>query len=309
MDNADDLPDMQLETLSEDEFLAQASWVDVLFDDRQADVTRMYMQDIGHAELLNAADELVLARSVKQGDFAARQKMITSNLRLVVSIAKRYQHRGMQLLDLIEEGNLGLIHALEKFEPERGFRFSTYASWWIRQHIERAIMNQSRAVRLPIHIVKAINVILRARHHLAMHGIEDASVEDIAHLVHMPEHDVYELLRLNESALSLDSPLNGDMDLSMGDAIADETAQLPEELLAKAEVLVFVQTWLRQLTEKQRGVIERRFGLGNQDVSTLEQIADSLDLSRERVRQIQAEALHLLRKQLLRIGMNAAGLL
>ncbi|MFA5172503.1 MAG: RNA polymerase sigma factor RpoS [Sulfuriferula sp.] len=309
MDNADDLPDMQLEALSEDEFLAQASWVDVLFDDRQADVTRMYMQDIGHAELLNAADELALARSVKQGDFAARQKMITCNLRLVVSIAKRYQHRGMQLLDLIEEGNLGLIHALEKFEPERGFRFSTYASWWIRQHIERAIMNQSRAVRLPIHIVKAINVILRARHHLAMHGVEDASVEDIAHLVHMPEQDVYELLRLNESALSLDSPLNGDMDLSMGDAIADEAAQLPEELLAKAEVLVFIQTWLRQLTEKQRGVIERRFGLGNQDVSTLEQIADSLDLSRERVRQIQAEALLLLRKQLLRTGMNAAGLL
>lgn len=309
MDNADDLPDMQLEALSEDEFLAQSSWVDVLFDERQADVTRMYMQDIGHAELLNAADELALARNVKQGDFAARQKMITSNLRLVVSIAKRYQHRGMQLLDLIEEGNLGLIHALEKFEPERGFRFSTYASWWIRQHIERAIMNQSRAVRLPIHIVKAINVILRARHHLAMHGVEDASVEDIAHLVHMPEQDVYELLRLNESALSLDSPLNSDMDLTMGDAIADETAQLPEELLAKAEVLAFIQTWLRLLTDKQRGVIERRFGLGNQDVSTLEQIADSLDLSRERVRQIQAEALLLLRKQLLRTGMNSAGLL
>jgi RNA polymerase nonessential primary-like sigma factor len=269
----------------------------------------MYMQDIGHAELLNAADELALARRVREGDFAARQKMITSNLRLVVSIAKRYHHRGMQLLDLIEEGNLGLIHALEKFEPERGFRFSTYASWWVRQHIERAIMNQSRAVRLPVHIVKAINVILRARHHLAMHGTQHASVADIALLVHMPESEVNELLRLNDSTVSLDSPLNGDTDLSMGDAMADDAAQLPEDVLAKTEVLSFIQTWLSLLSDKQRGVIERRFGLNNQEVATLEQIADSMSLSRERVRQIQAEALLVLRKQLRRTGMDAVGLL
>jgi RNA polymerase nonessential primary-like sigma factor len=309
MDDADELPNVLLEDVSEDAFLAQISGVDTLFDERQVDVVCMYMQDIGHAELLNAADELALARRVREGDFAARQKMITSNLRLVVSIAKRYHHRGMQLLDLIEEGNLGLIHALEKFEPERGFRFSTYASWWVRQHIERAIMNQSRAVRLPVHIVKAINVILRARHHLAMHGTQHASVADIALLVHMPESVVNELLRLNDSTVSLDSPLNGDTDLSMGDAMADDAAQLPEDVLAKTEVLSFIQTWLSLLSDKQRGVIERRFGLNNQEVATLEQIADSMSLSRERVRQIQAEALLVLRKQLRRTGMDAVGLL
>jgi RNA polymerase nonessential primary-like sigma factor len=309
MDDADELPNVLLEDVSEDAFLAQISGVDTLFDERQVDVVCMYMQDIGHAELLNAADELALARRVREGDFAARQKMITSNLRLVVSIAKRYHHRGMQLLDLIEEGNLGLIHALEKFEPERGFRFSTYASWWVRQHIERAIMNQSRAVRLPVHIVKAINVILRARHHLAMHGTQHASVADIALLVHMPESEVNELLRLNDSTVSLDSPLNGDTDLSMGDAMADDAAQLPEDVLAKTEVLSFIQTWLSLLSDKQRGVIERRFGLNNQEVATLEQIADSMSLSRERVRQIQAEALLVLRKQLRRTGMDAVGLL
>lgn len=309
MDDAEELPDALLEDVSDDAFLAQITGVDTLFDERQADVVCMYMQDIGHAALLNAADELVLARQVREGDFAARQKMITSNLRLVVSIAKRYQHRGVQLLDLIEEGNLGLIHALEKFEPERGFRFSTYASWWVRQYIERAIMNQSRAVRLPVHIVKAINVILRARHHLAMHGVQDVSVADIAHLVHMPEAEVHELLRLNDNAVSLDCPLSGDSDLSMGDAMADEAAQLPDEMLAKTEVLAFIQTWLDLLTDKQRGVIERRFGLNNQEIATLEQIADSMNLSRERVRQIQAEALLVLRKQLRRTGMDAAGLL
>jgi RNA polymerase nonessential primary-like sigma factor len=309
MDDAEELPDALLEDVSEDAFLAQISGVETLFDEHQADVVCMYMQDIGHAALLNAADELVLARQVREGDFGARQKMITSNLRLVVSIAKRYQHRGMQLLDLIEEGNLGLIHALEKFEPERGFRFSTYASWWVRQYIERAIMNQSRAVRLPVHIVKAINVILRARHHLAMHGAQDVSVADIAHLVHMPEAEVHELLRLNDNAVSLDSPLSGDSDLSMGDAMADAAAQLPEDVLAKSEVLSFIQTWLSLLTDKQRSVIERRFGLNNQEITTLEQIADSMNLSRERVRQIQAEALLVLRKQLRRTGMDAAGLL
>lgn len=301
--------DSQSAALHEDELIAQTAWLDTLIDERQADVTQMYMHDIGHDALLNAADELILARQVAQGDFAARQKMITCNLRLVVSIAKHYQHRGVPLLDLIEEGNLGLIHALEKFDPERGFRFSTYASWWIRQHIERAIMNQSRTVRLPVHIVKAINVILRARHHLSAHGVHDVCVADIAHLVHMPEADVSELLRLNDGAVSLDSPLGDDADLSMGDVIADEAAQLPEDILAQAEVVNFIQTWLKTLTDKQRWVIARRFGLNNQDIATLEQIAEDLNLSRERVRQIQAEALVQLRKTLRRVGMDKAGLL
>lgn len=307
--SVDDI-DNQSAALHEDEVTVQATcWLDELIDEPQADVTQMYMHDIGHDALLNAADELVLARRVAQGDFAARQKMITCNLRLVVSIAKHYQHRGLPLLDLIEEGNLGLIHALEKFDPERGFRFSTYASWWIRQHIERAIMNQSRTVRLPVHIVKAINVILRARHHLSAHGVRDVYVADIAHLVQMTEAEVYELLRLNDGAISLDSPLGDDADLSMGDAIADDAAQLPEDVLAQAEIVDFIQTWLSTLTDKQRWVVARRFGLNNHDTATLEQIADDLSLSRERVRQIQAEALVQLRKKLRHLGMDKAGLL
>ena len=301
--------DNQSAALHDDELIAQTAWLDTLIDERQVDVTQMYMHDIGHDALLNAADELILARQFAQGDFAARQKMITCNLRLVVSIAKHYQHRGVPLLDLIEEGNLGLIHALDKFDPERGFRFSTYASWWVRQHIERAIMNQSRTVRLPVHIVKAINVILRARHHLSAHGVHDVCVADIAHLVHMPEAEVSELLRLNDGAVSLDSPLGDDADLSMGDVIADEAAQLPEDILAQAEVVNFIQTWLNTLTDKQRWVIARRFGLNNHDIATLEQIAEDLNLSRERVRQIQAEALVQLRKTLRRVGMDKAGLL
>lgn len=305
MNDADNQPEMPLD---EDAF-AHVWWLDALVDEPQLDVTQMYLHDIAHDALLTADDELALARRVVQGDFDARQKMITSNLRLVVSIAKHYQHRSMALLDLIEEGNLGLMHALDKFDPERGFRFSTYASWWIRQHIERAIMNQSRTVRLPVHIVKAINVILRARHHLNKAGVHDASLADIAHLVHLPEAEVDALLRLNDGTLSLDTPLNGDGDLSMGEAIADESALLPDAALAQMEIVNFIQTWLKLLTDKQRSVIEQRYGLNNFEAATLEQIADGLNLSRERVRQIQAEALLLLRKQVRRAGIDKAGLL
>lgn len=281
----------------------------LLLDDLQADVTQMYLHDIGHNALLSADEERLLTEQVVQGDFASRQKMIVCNLRLVVNIAKRYSHRGMSLLDLIEEGNLGLMHALEKFDPSRGFRFSTYATWWIRQSIERAIMNQSRTIRLPVHIVKAINVILRARHHLMQHGVSEASDEDIAHLVGVPVEEVQQMLRLNDRLLSLDAPLDMDADLTMGDALVDERSELPEHMLAQAETLSFITEWLSQLSDKQRWVIERRFGLNEQEVQTLEQLANDLNISRERVRQIQTEALQLLRKFLRRLGMDRDALL
>ncbi|MHB1677921.1 MAG: RNA polymerase sigma factor RpoS [Sulfuriferula sp.] len=298
------LPDAD-DVIPVEEELAESA----LPDDLQVDVTQMYLSEIGHRALLSAEEERVLTGRVIQGDFAARQKMIVCNLRLVVNIAKHYNHRGMPFLDLIEEGNLGLMHALEKFEPDRGFRFSTYATWWIRQYVERAIMEQSRTIRLPVHIVKAINVILRARRHLLLHGDMDANEADIANLVGLPIEEVRHLLHLNDKLVSLDAPLEMGADLTIGDALPDEHGELPDIALEKAETQVFIGIWLEQLGPKQRWVIERRFGLNDQDIQTLEQLADELDVSRERVRQIQTEALQLLRKYLHRNGMDKAALL
>ncbi|MHB0990497.1 MAG: RNA polymerase sigma factor RpoS [Burkholderiales bacterium] len=275
----------------------------------QVDVTQMYLAEIGHNVLLNAAEERELTGRMIMGDFEARQRMIVSNLRLVVNIAKRYIHRGLSFLDLIEEGNLGLMHALEKFEPERGFRFSTYATWWIRQYIERAIMEQSRTIRLPVHIVKAINVILRAKRHLQLQGAMEASEADIASFVGLPVDEVRHLLRLNDRLVSLDTPLETDADFTMGDALPDEHGEMPDTALEKAETQVVIGRWLDQLEPKHRWVIERRFGLNDQEIQTLEQLADDLEVSRERVRQIQTEALQLMRKYLRRNGLDKAALL
>lgn len=298
------LPDADDVNPVEEELLESA-----LPDEQHVDVTQMYLGEIGHSALLSAEEERALTNRVIQGDFAARQKMIVCNLRLVVNIAKRYNHRGLTFLDLIEEGNLGLIHALEKFEPDRGFRFSTYATWWIRQNIERAIMEQSRTIRLPVHIVKAINVILRARRHLLLHGQMEANEADIAKLVDLPIEEIRHLLRLNDKIISLDAPLEMGTDLTIGDALPDEYGELPDIALEKVEAQAFIGIWLEQLAPKQRWVIERRFGLNDQDIQTLEQLADELEVSRERVRQIQTEALQLLRKFLHRKGMDKAALL
>ena len=272
--------------------------------DVQADVTQLYLNEIGHAPLLSPQQEVALARRTKEGSFEARQKMIEHNLRLVVNIAKHYANRGLALLDLVEEGNLGLIHALEKFDPERGFRFSTYATWWIRQNIERAIMNQSRTIRLPVHVIKELNVFLRAQRHLETHGVADPTPDDIAHLTGHEPQEVRRVLALNERVASLDAPLEIDPTLSLGDAIADETTQLPEDLLQHSEVEDHVQEWLGQLNDKQRWVIERRFGLNNMEISTLEDLALDLKVTRERVRQIQMEALRMLRQLLRRKGVT-----
>jgi RNA polymerase nonessential primary-like sigma factor len=277
---------------------------DAIFDEPQVDVTQLYLNEIGQAPLLTAEEEVALARRIAAGDFAARQTMIERNLRLVVNIAKHYAHRGLALLDLVEEGNLGLIHALEKFDPERGFRFSTYATWWIRQNIERAIMNQSRTIRLPVHVIKDLNVFLRARRHLETHGVADPTPEDIAALTGHPVDEVRKTLQLNERVASLDAPLDVDPGLSLGEAIADENAHLPEEVLQIEEVERHVAAWLKELNDKQRWVIERRFGLHGQEPCTLEDLARDLNVTRERVRQIQMEALRVLRQMLRRRGMR-----
>jgi RNA polymerase nonessential primary-like sigma factor len=301
-DESDDLsPDEAAEraVANANEELASA-----ILGEPQVDVTQLYLNEIGQSPLLTAEEEVVLARRTVLGDFEARQTMIERNLRLVVNIAKHYANRGLTLLDLVEEGNLGLIHALEKFDPERGFRFSTYATWWIRQNIERAIMNQSRTIRLPVHIIKELNIYLRAQRHMETHGVTDVSADDIAALTGHPVEDVRRIMQLNERVASLDAPLDVDPTLSLGEAIADDNAHLPDEMLQLEEIGHHVHEWLTQLNDKQRWVIERRFGLNNCEACTLEDLALELQVTRERVRQIQMESLRLLRQILRRRGVS-----
>ncbi len=275
------------------------------------DVTQLYLNEIGATALLKPDEELRLSRASRAGDFESRQRMIEANLRLVVSIAKHYQHRGVPFDDLIEEGNLGLIHSLEKFDPERGFRFSTYATWWIRQNIERAIMNQSRTIRLPVHVVKELNLVLRALRKFESEEEDDPhrDVIAVANLLDKPIDEVRQVLRFNERTTSLDAPLDIDPDLTVADAIADDQSIDPERQFEHAEVEQYVADWVAQLSDKQRLVIERRYGLNGFEVSTLERLADELGVTRERVRQIQIEALAQLRRRMMRAGLGRDALL
>ncbi|SNS59020.1 RNA polymerase, sigma 38 subunit, RpoS [Noviherbaspirillum humi] len=283
----------------------------VLAAELSTDTTQHYLNQIGSRPLLTAAEEVHYATLAKQGEFDARQKMIEHNLRLVVSIAKHYINRGVVLLDLIEEGNLGLMRAIDKFEPERGFRFSTYATWWIRQSIERAIMNQARTVRLPVHMVRELNQILRAKYHLEAqhHDGKDATAEDIAHLVERPVEDVQDILALSEHATSLDAPLDNDPQASLMDMLPGDGADSPDSRAEHHEMTVLVRDWLKKLPDKQRLVIMRRFGLDNDDPATLEELAAEMNVTRERVRQIQQEALVKLKRALTARGVGKDALL
>lgn len=270
----------------------------------ELDATRMYLNEIGFSSLLTAQEEVYYSRRSLKGDKDARRVMIVSNLRLVVKIARRYLNRGLALLDLIEEGNLGLIRAVEKFDPERGFRFSTYATWWIRQTIERGLMNQTRTIRLPIHVVKEINIYLRAARHLAQTLDHEPSAEDIATMLDRPINDVKRMLGLNERVTSVDVPVIKDTDKSLLDAIPDEQNVDPATLLQDNDIRANIEEWLNQLNDKQREVVERRFGLNSRDVATLEEVGNELGVTRERVRQIQMEALKRLREILERDGFS-----
>jgi len=273
------------------------------------DPTRLYLSEIGASPLLTAKEEVHYSRLAQKGDEEARKHMIESNLRLVVKIARRYMNRGLAFLDLIEEGNLGLIRAVEKFDPERGFRFSTYATWWIRQTIERAIMNQTRTIRLPIHIVKEINVYLRAARGLAQQLDHEPSAEEIATLLDKPIDDVERMLGLNERVASTDTSIMADSGKTLLDTIPDTNMQDPTETLQEEDVHTSIDEWLGQLNDKQREVVERRFGLHGHTVSTLEEVGREIGVTRERVRQIQMDALKRLKKILEAEGFSIDALL
>ncbi|ENG1042216.1 RNA polymerase sigma factor RpoS [Klebsiella pneumoniae] len=301
--------------LAEEELLSQGATQRVL------DATQLYLGEIGYSPLLTAEEEVYFARRALRGDVASRRRMIESNLRLVVKIARRYSNRGLALLDLIEEGNLGLIRAVEKFDPERGFRFSTYATWWIRQTIERAIMNQTRTIRLPIHIVKELNVYLRTARELS-HKLDhepsaeeiaqqldhEPSAEEIAQQLDKPVDDVSRMLRLNERITSVDTPLGGDSEKALLDILADEKENGPEDTTQDDDMKQSIVKWLFELNAKQREVLARRFGLLGYEAATLEDVGREIGLTRERVRQIQVEGLRRLREILQGQGLNIEAL-
>ena len=275
---------------------------------KNLDATQLYLGEIGFSPLLSAEEEVFFARKALRGCEASRKRMIVSNLRLVVKIARRYNNRGLALLDLIEEGNLGLIRAVEKFDPERGFRFSTYATWWIRQTIERAIMNQTRTIRLPIHVVKELNVYLRAARELSQKLDHEPTAEEIALALDKPVEDVTKMLRLNERITSVDTPIGGENDKALLDILADEKEFGPEENLQDSDIKSNIVGWLEELNPKQREVLARRFGLMGYEPSTLEDVGAEIGLTRERVRQIQVEALRRLRDILGHQGLSLENL-
>lgn len=269
-----------------------------------------YLRDIRRAPLLSAQEELETATLARAGDFQARQRMIERNLRLVVSIAKHYVGRGLPMIDLIEEGNLGLMHATSKFEPERGFRFSTYASWWIRQNIERAIMHQARLIRLPVHVVRELNQVLKMRRALEAEGRSRAdgergpSVDEIAQALQRPVQEVADLLKLAEQPSSLDAPIERDGSESVLDGVADDQAVDPLGQHLSREASRLLENGLAELNEREREVLAGRYGLNDREPETLEDLAARLGLTRERIRQIQQESLLKLKRRMARHGVD-----
>ncbi|MCP4406939.1 MAG: RNA polymerase sigma factor RpoS [Gammaproteobacteria bacterium] len=278
------------------------------FSQTELDATRLYLREIEFSSLLTREEEVHFSRLAQQGVEFGRKKMIESNLRLVVKIARHYMNRGLALLDLIEEGNLGLIRAVEKFDPEKGFRFSTYATWWIRQTIERAVMNQTRTIRLPIHVIKEISIYLRAARKLAQELEHEPTSEEVARLLEKPISDVKKLLNLSKLVTSVDLPVGQEGDRPLIDMIPDNVNPEPPTRLQDQDISTNIDAWLDELEAKQRAVVVRRFGLHGHERATLEEVGNELGVTRERVRQIQMNALRRLRKILESRGVSGESL-
>lgn len=273
------------------------------------DATQLYLKQIGYHSLLTGPQEIALSRAYLAGCEESKNKMIESNLRLVVKIAKNYLNRGLSLLDLIEEGNLGLIRAVEKFDPEKGFRFSTYATWWIKQSVERGLMSHSRNVRLPVHVSKELNSYARKAKQLTQKLGRDPSVIEMAEAAGVDVHYMSKQLTLLDQELSLDAPINGDTEQSSVALVADESGNDPANIVSNEDILANLGDWLEMLPERHQEILARRFGLKGFDASTLEEVGEEVGLTRERVRQLQIEALTKLKRIISREGLSMSGVL
>lgn len=259
------------------------------------DPVRMYLKEIGRVPLLNAEEEIEIALRIEQGDLDAKQELAEANLRLVVSIAKRYVGRGMQFLDLIQEGNMGLMKAVDKFDHTKGFKFSTYATWWIRQAITRAIADQARTIRIPVHMVETINKLVRIQRQLVQDLGREPSPEEIGEQMDLPADKVRDILKISQEPVSLETPIGEEDDSHLGDFIEDDGATSPAEYTAFALLREQLEEVLDTLTDREENVLRLRFGLDDGNVRTLEQVGKVFGVTRERIRQIEAKALRKLR--------------
>jgi len=289
----EDLEDEDIDT--DEDLLSQEQY----FDDASDDSVRLYLREIGKIPLLNAEEELALAQRVVAGDKKAKDKMAEANMRLVVSIAKRYSGRGLDLLDLIQEGNTGLLRAVEKFDPDKGFKFSTYATWWIRQAITRAIADQARTIRIPVHMVETINKLLRTQRRMTQELNREPSIEELAKELEMEPEKVEYVMKIKQDITSLDAGVGRDGDEEdsvLRDFIEDEESATPEESAASQLLKEQVQEILSTLSDREQKIIKMRFGLENGKSHTLEEVGQEFAVTRERIRQIEAKALAKLRK-------------
>jgi len=295
----DDLIDLELEVEDDELIPLDETFIKDDFSEFDGininDPVRMYLKEIGKVDLLSADEEVVLAERIEKGDIEARRILTNANLRLVVSIAKRYVGRGMAFLDLIQEGNLGLLKAVEKFDCTKGFKFSTYATWWIRQAITRAIADQARTIRIPVHMVETINKIMRTTRVLVQELGRDPSTQEIADKMGMPEDRVIEILKIAQDPVSLETPIGEEEDSHLGDFIPDEDALAPEEMASYMLLREQLFDVLDTLTDRESKVLILRFGLEDGRPRTLEEVGEIFKVTRERIRQIEAKALRKLR--------------